>query len=200
MEKKLSIFGGIWVILCMAGSLALAIVLIVLYATSDGASALARLTEGQVAMVAAPLFLTAIGYLVLLCGKKAGFYVVLAAALFSAVCSLVMQQPLPAVFSFVNPVITWLLLKKCWDRWPEIDAQRRAVQRAEKKQKSRKVALILAALPWTGLFGVDRFYLGYVGLGVLKFLTAGGCLVLYIIDIVRIAQGKLPDRYGRPLV
>lgn len=200
MEKKLSIFGGIWVILCMAGSLALAIVLIVLYATSDGASALARLTEGQVAMVAAPLFLTAIGYFVLLCGKKVGFYVVLAAALFSAVCSLVMQQPLPAVFSFVNPVITWLLLKKRWDRWPEIDAQRRAVQRAEKKQKSRKVALILAALPWTGLFGVDRFYLGYVGLGVLKFLTAGGCLVLYIMDIVRIAQGKLPDRYGRPLV
>ena len=200
MEKKLSIFGGIWVILCMAGSLALAIVLIVLYATSDGASALSRLTEGQVAMVAAPLFLTAIGYLVLLCGKKAGFYVVLAAALFSAVCSLVMQQPLPAVFSFVNPVITWLLLKKRWDRWPEIDAQRRAVQRAEKKQKSRKVALILAALPWTGLFGVDRFYLGYVGLGLLKFLTAGGCLVLYIMDIVRIAQGKLPDRYGRPLV
>lgn len=200
MEKKLSIFGGIWVILCMAGSLALAIVLIVLYATSDDASALARLTEGQVAMVAAPLFLTAIGYLVLLCGKKVGFYVVLAAALFSAVCSLVMQQPLPAVFSFVNPVITWLLLKKRWDRWPEIDAQRRAVQRAEKKQKSRKVALILATLPWTGLFGVDRFYLGYVGLGVLKFLTAGGCLVLYIMDIVRIAQGKLPDRYGRPLV
>ena len=58
----------------------------------------------------------------------------------------------------------------------------------------------MAALPWTGLFGVDRFYLGYVGLGVLKFLTAGGCLVLYIMDIVRIAQGKLPDRYGRPLV
>ena len=200
MKKKLSIWGGIWVILCMAGSLALAIVLIVLYATSDGASALARLTEGQVVMVAAPLFLTAIGYLVLLCGKKAGFYVVLAAALFSAVCSLVMQQPLPAVFSFVNPVITWLLLRKRWDRWPEIDMQRRAVQRAEKKQKSRKVALILAALPWTGLFGVDRFYLGYVGLGVLKFLTAGGCLVLYILDIVRIAQGKLPDRYGRPLV
>ena len=39
--------------------------------------------------------------------------------------------------------------------------------------------------------GIDRFYLGYTGIGILKLFT-GGCFgVLYIIDIVFIATGKL---------
>lgn len=55
--------------------------------------------------------------------------------------------------------------------------------------KSKTTALILSIL--TGGLGIDRFYLGYTGMGVLKLLT-GGCLgVLYIIDIVNIATGKL---------
>lgn len=42
-----------------------------------------------------------------------------------------------------------------------------------------------------GGLGVDRFYLGYTGMGVLKLLT-GGCFgILWIIDIVNIATGKL---------
>ena len=200
MEKKLSLGAKIWIILCMAASLALAIVLIVLYATADGSAPLVGLTGGQIAAAVAPLYLTAAGYLLLLCGKKIGFYGVLAAALFNAVYSLIVKQPLTAAFSFVNPVITWLLLRRRWSRWQQIDEKRAAVQRATKKPKSRKAALILAALPWTGLFGVDRFYLGYMGLGLLKFFTAGGCLVLYILDIVRIAKGTMRDRYGRPLV
>lgn len=55
--------------------------------------------------------------------------------------------------------------------------------------KSKTTALILSIL--TGGLGIDRFYLGYTGMGILKLLT-GGCLgVLYIIDIVNIATGKL---------
>ena len=67
------------------------------------------------------------------------------------------------------------------------------------KATKRIISLILAALPWTGFLGIDRFYLGYIGLGILKVLTAGGCLVLYIIDIVKIAKGTMLDKYGRPL-
>ena len=55
--------------------------------------------------------------------------------------------------------------------------------------KSKTTALILSVL--VGGLGIDRFYLGYTGMGVLKLLT-GGCFgVLYIIDIVSIATGKL---------
>lgn len=55
--------------------------------------------------------------------------------------------------------------------------------------KDKTTALILSAL--VGGLGVDRFYLGYTGMGVLKLLT-GGCFgVLWILDIINIARGKL---------
>lgn len=55
--------------------------------------------------------------------------------------------------------------------------------------KSKTTALILSIL--VGGLGVDRFYLGYTGMGILKLLT-GGCFgILWIIDIVSIATGRL---------
>lgn len=55
--------------------------------------------------------------------------------------------------------------------------------------KDKTTAIILSAL--LGGLGVDRFYLGYTGMGVLKLLT-GGCFgILWILDIINIATGKL---------
>lgn len=62
--------------------------------------------------------------------------------------------------------------------------------------KSKTTALILSIL--TGGLGVDRFYLGYTGMGVLKLLTAGCFGVLYIIDIINIATGNLLPADGSP--
>ena len=65
------------------------------------------------------------------------------------------------------------------------------------EQKEFTVALILSIL--VGGLGIDRFYLGYVGLGILKLITAGGCGIWYIVDIILIAMDKLPDSKGQPL-
>ena len=50
-----------------------------------------------------------------------------------------------------------------------------------------------------GQIGVDRFYLGYIGLGVLKLLTAGGCGIWWLVDVILIATDGLRDAKGRAL-
>ena len=60
--------------------------------------------------------------------------------------------------------------------------------------KDKTTAIILSAL--LGGLGVDRFYLGYTGMRVLKLLT-GGCFgILWILDIINIASGKLQPADG----
>jgi hypothetical protein len=50
-----------------------------------------------------------------------------------------------------------------------------------------------------GYFGIDRFYMGQVGMGIGKLLTGGGCLVWWLIDIILIATRSSNDSAGRPL-
>jgi len=59
------------------------------------------------------------------------------------------------------------------------------------------VALLLSI--FVGGLGIDRFYLGYITLGILKLITGGGCGIWWLVDLILIVMDKLPDAQGRPL-
>lgn len=56
-------------------------------------------------------------------------------------------------------------------------------------RKSNFLAFMLSA--FFGMFGVDQFYLGYIGLGVGKLVTLGGLGTWYIYDMVRIGSSPV---------
>ncbi len=68
---------------------------------------------------------------------------------------------------------------------------------AEGGRKNWLTAVLLSF--FLGWWGVDRFYLGYVGPGVLKLLTCGGLGLWWVIDLVLLLTGSMKDSRGNPL-
>jgi len=64
-------------------------------------------------------------------------------------------------------------------------------------EKSQSTAFILSWL--LGFLGIDRFYLGYTGLGILKLITCGGIGIWAIVDIILIGIGSMKDAKGNSL-
>ncbi|MCX7624990.1 MAG: NINE protein [Candidatus Sumerlaeaceae bacterium] len=63
--------------------------------------------------------------------------------------------------------------------------------------RSRKKAMFISL--FFGWLGIDRFYLGYRGPGILKLLTLGLVGFWWIFDFVLLLLNKIPDAAGRPL-
>lgn len=60
--------------------------------------------------------------------------------------------------------------------------------------KSQLVALLLCF--FFGVFGIHRFYLGYIGIGLIQLFTAGGCGIWALIDLILIITGDLKPKNG----
>ncbi len=70
-----------------------------------------------------------------------------------------------------------------------------SAQSEPSKDKSWITALLLCI--FLGGLGIHRFYLGYTWQGVVQLLTAGGCGVWALIDLVRIILRDLQPKDGQ---
>ncbi len=66
-------------------------------------------------------------------------------------------------------------------------------------QGNRSQAVTFLLSLFLGFLGLDRFYLGQIGLGILKLLTLGGLGLWWWIDVHLIGMGVARDRHGQRL-
>jgi TM2 domain-containing membrane protein YozV len=69
-------------------------------------------------------------------------------------------------------------------------------QKKQSSDISSKWLTVFLLSFFLGELGVDRFYVGKIGTGVLKLLTAGGCGIWWLIDWIMILTGKFTDKDG----
>jgi uncharacterized RDD family membrane protein YckC/TM2 domain-containing membrane protein YozV len=63
--------------------------------------------------------------------------------------------------------------------------------------KSKSTTFLLCY--FLGVIGVHRFYLGKFITGILMLITGGGLMLWWIVDLYRIATGRLKDKQGNEL-
>jgi hypothetical protein len=76
------------------------------------------------------------------------------------------------------------------------DLQWREDDEAGEPRRQRKALLFGILFGW---LGIDRFYLGYKRMGILKLLTFGLLGIWWVLDILLLLGKSVPDAAGRPL-
>lgn len=101
---------------------------------------------------------------------------------------------------FMQPLTIWLPTSALCSRYQLVKRKYAKAWQSEEVNhpmyKNKLTAILLSI--FTGGLGIDRFYLGYTGLGVLKLLTAGGLGVWSLIDLIMICTGSLRPADGSP--
>lgn len=96
------------------------------------------------------------------------------------------------IWSIIDQIITGI--------GPVTDSEGRILRREAPigiPEKSQAAAFLLSY--FLGFLGVDRFYLGFMGLGIIKLITCGGLGIWALIDIILIGIGSCKDSEGNSL-
>ncbi len=96
-------------------------------------------------------------------------------------------------FNAVNPTILKFLYNATPEELITINSRTKGFSNDEleqfciiysSKRKDPQLILILCLLGLVGVAGVQRFFIGHIGMGILYFFTAGLCFVGTIIDAI----------------
>jgi TM2 domain-containing membrane protein YozV len=69
-------------------------------------------------------------------------------------------------------------------------------QKRQNSEIASKWLIIFLLSFFLGELGVDRFYVGKIGTGILKLVTCGGCGIWWLIDWIMILTGNFTDKDG----
>jgi predicted RNA-binding Zn-ribbon protein involved in translation (DUF1610 family) len=87
------------------------------------------------------------------------------------------------------------VIKKEAEICPKCGVRQKPANGGGTEINSRWTTLLILSI-FLGELGVDRFYVGKIGTGILKLVTVGGCGVWWLIDIITIVQNKFTDSDG----
>ena len=73
------------------------------------------------------------------------------------------------------------------------------MQQIMASDKDWTTTLILSLVGLLGICGIDRFYTGSIGLGILKLITLGGCGIWWLVDLIMLVTGSYKDGNGMPV-